>query len=166
MASNIEPPIQLHPDLSQRDLVAFINENFRKVSSITSILNTVYPVGSYYINETNSTNPAKLFGFGTWVAVQDKFIVAKGSTYTSTGGSASHSHPLSDNGAAAIGFNDTIFRTRQVTNSYTSTQTKAVSGAVTVASGTGTATAALLGNTDSTTNVPPYQAAYIWKRTA
>jgi hypothetical protein len=31
-------------------------------------LSTLYPVGSIYINATNSTNPASLFGFGTWVA--------------------------------------------------------------------------------------------------
>lgn len=30
--------------------------------------NLLYPVGSIYINATNSTNPATLLGFGTWVA--------------------------------------------------------------------------------------------------
>jgi microcystin-dependent protein len=34
----------------------------------TSVLSTVYPVGSIYINATNATNPATLLGFGTWVA--------------------------------------------------------------------------------------------------
>jgi len=32
------------------------------------ILSSVYPVGSIYINATNSTNPASLLGFGTWTA--------------------------------------------------------------------------------------------------
>ena len=31
-------------------------------------LSALYPVGSIYMNATNSTNPATLFGFGTWVA--------------------------------------------------------------------------------------------------
>lgn len=31
-------------------------------------LATIYPVGSIYINATNSTNPGTLLGFGTWVA--------------------------------------------------------------------------------------------------
>ncbi len=30
-----EPPVQLHPDLKYSDLVAFINENFRKITEIT-----------------------------------------------------------------------------------------------------------------------------------
>lgn len=47
-----------------------------------------YPVGAYYIS-SNSTSPATLFG-GTWERVQDRMILAAGSTYTAgnTGGSA------------------------------------------------------------------------------
>jgi len=32
------------------------------------ILSSVYPVGSVYINATNSSNPASILGFGTWTA--------------------------------------------------------------------------------------------------
>lgn len=56
-------------------------------NSDTSIINLVYPVGSYYINETNSTNPGTLFGVGTWVAVANKMIVGKGSGTFATAGS-------------------------------------------------------------------------------
>jgi hypothetical protein len=34
----------------------------------TAILGSVYPVGSIYVNATNSTNPGTLLGFGTWTA--------------------------------------------------------------------------------------------------
>jgi len=37
-------------------------------SAITLGLQALHPVGSIYINATNSTNPATLLGFGTWVA--------------------------------------------------------------------------------------------------
>lgn len=33
-----------------------------------ALANNVYPVGSIYINASVATNPATLFGFGTWVA--------------------------------------------------------------------------------------------------
>lgn len=35
---------------------------------VQAALQALHPVGSIYINATNSTNPATLFGFGTWVA--------------------------------------------------------------------------------------------------
>lgn len=34
----------------------------------TDILNLMYPVGSIYMNATNSNNPSSILGFGTWVA--------------------------------------------------------------------------------------------------
>lgn len=34
----------------------------------TAALQSVYPVGSIYINASSSTNPATLIGFGTWTA--------------------------------------------------------------------------------------------------
>ena len=67
-----------------------------------------YPVGAYYIS-SESTSPEVLFG-GTWVRVQDRMILAAGSSYTagSTGGSATktlsvanmptHSHSCSSTG--------------------------------------------------------------------
>lgn len=47
-----------------------------------------YPVGAYYIS-SNSTSPAVLFG-GTWTQIQNRMILAAGSSYSvgATGGSA------------------------------------------------------------------------------
>jgi hypothetical protein len=67
-----------------------------------------YPVGAYYIS-SEPTSPATLFG-GTWVRVENRMILASGSSYTagSTGGSATktlsienmptHSHSCSSTG--------------------------------------------------------------------
>jgi len=61
------------------------------------IVDLIYPVGSIYMS-VNSTSPATLFG-GTWERIQDRFLLAAGSSYSAggTGGSAdatlpSHTH--------------------------------------------------------------------------
>lgn len=50
----------------------------------------VYPVGSIYMS-VNSTDPGTLFG-GTWEQIQDRFLLAAGTSYTAgaTGGEATH----------------------------------------------------------------------------
>lgn len=55
-----------------------------------SIVDMVYPVGSYYWS-SNATNPSSIFG-GTWEQVKDRFVLAAGDNYKvgATGGEASH----------------------------------------------------------------------------
>ena len=48
-----------------------------------NVTDTIYPVGSLYWS-SKSTNPSSLFG-GTWVQIKDKFVLACGDTYTSSG---------------------------------------------------------------------------------
>lgn len=63
---------------------------YKSASDLVELVGPLlYPVGSIYINRTSSTNPATLLGFGTWTAIEDKVIRARGSTYTSDGGSDS-----------------------------------------------------------------------------
>lgn len=59
--------------------------------SQSSLLDLIYPIGSYYWS-SNSTNPGTIFG-GTWEQIKDKFVLAVGDTYTTvnvTGGEAAH----------------------------------------------------------------------------
>lgn len=46
-------------------------------TTLAGVMNLVYPVGSVYLNATDSTNPGTLLGFGTWVS-----HTAIGSNYT------------------------------------------------------------------------------------
>jgi hypothetical protein len=74
---------------------------------VQQALQALYPVGSIYINATSSTNPATLFGFGTWVAFgEGRVIVGQSAsdalfdTLEETGGTkdsivVSHTHTLS-----------------------------------------------------------------------
>ena len=53
-----------------------------------NLINLVYPVGSIYMS-VNNVSPATFLG-GTWVAIQDRFLLSAGSSYSagSTGGAA------------------------------------------------------------------------------
>lgn len=57
-----------------------------------SLALAMYPVGSIYLS-VNNVNPGTIFG-GTWEQIQDRFLLAAGSTYAggATGGSISHTH--------------------------------------------------------------------------
>ena len=60
-------------------------------------IDDIYPVGCIYMS-VNNTNPQILFG-GTWEQIEDKFLLAKGSTYSTlegTGGESSHNLTLSE----------------------------------------------------------------------
>lgn len=65
--------------------------NKPSIPTNTSIIDLIYPVGSYYWN-SNSTSPATLFGVGTWTQITNQFIFAAGGDYASgdTGGEVDH----------------------------------------------------------------------------
>lgn len=58
------------------DLIDYVKSNILQ-TQVT--FNEVYPVGSIYMS-VKSTNPTTLFG-GTWIRLQDTFLLAAGSTY-------------------------------------------------------------------------------------
>jgi hypothetical protein len=55
-----------------------------------NLINLVYPVGSIYMS-VNNVSPATFLG-GTWVAIQDTFLLSAGSKHSagSTGGEETH----------------------------------------------------------------------------
>lgn len=57
--------------------------------AVLQVLQAVYPVGSIYCSYGN-TSPAVLFGFGTWVKIEGRFLLGANATYSlgSTGGAA------------------------------------------------------------------------------
>ena len=136
-----------------------INTQITNIQSAMLSFNQIYPVGSIYIS-VNSSNPGTLFG-GTWERIQDRFLLASGSTYENgtTGGSATHTLTIGE--MPSHGHN-LIFH----------------DGGGTGNSGKGVP---FLGNGDRTTGadprgvqntgggkphsiMPPYLAVYVWKR--
>ena len=159
-------------------------DNSTKVATTAYVTNSVaiaYPVGSIYINATNSTNPATLFGFGTWTAFGAGRVLVglNGSdssfdTLEETGGSkdaivVSHTHSVSDpshtHGLQKLG----------------SAQAGTDNGGAPISAATGYSTSRNLSPTESAStgisinsagdsatnaNVQKYITVYMWKRTA
>ena len=138
-----------------------------------TIVDLVYPVGSIYMS-VNSTSPATLFG-GTWVQMEDQFLLGAGSTYTAgnTGGSAtvtleaanmpSHSHTVSLYNSQS-GYNVTIpanTRYADENDGHTWTSSAISNRNANVAGYTDTK-----GSGTAHNNMPPYIVVYMWKRTA
>ena len=160
-----EQKIMLPPDLNTQQL--------------RHVLNHVYPVGSIYMS-MNQADPGTLFG-GTWERVQDRFLLASGSSYSagSTGGSAdsivvSHTH---EQAAHSHGFanGDKVWTTA----SGSTEPGNQISGTAKYYAATGkkdytwrTRTTSEKPGINSTgesgvgKNMPPYLAVYVWKRIA
>lgn len=142
---------------------------------VQAALAVMYPVGSIYSNISDSTNPATLLGFGTWVALEGVTVIGRSSTDSTfgtagaTGGSKdavipSHTHTATDSG-------HTHSFTRQWGNegsggSYVWGINGTSTGSQTTASGTANITVSSTGVSATNANLPPYVVAYVWKRTA
>ena len=126
----------------------------------SDLLDAIYPVGSIY-QSVNSTSPATLFG-GTWERIEDKFLLAAGSTYAagSTGGEASVSLTAAQNGphTHAAYYADS---SGSKSFGYSYTNKGEQSNASTDSSGIASS-----GSGQPHNNMPPYLAVYAWQRTA
>lgn len=146
----------------------------------TTILQTIYPVGSIYIT-LNEKSPREILGIGTWERIEDRFLLGVGSSNEAIdtdinhkGGSFSHQHNLhagnEDDGCTAIARLD--FGNVNMLFDLTS---DGVPFVPTVSLGhsqtPGTSNMdlrsqaiALDGYTGTGANIPPYLTVYMWKR--
>jgi len=161
-------------------------------SNIQTQLNTAfqsaYPVGSIYMNASNSTNPGSLLGFGTWVAFgEGRMLLGESASYTAgaTGGSAdaivvSHTHTFSGTtssngshshnyaggeytGSYDYGTNMSVNNLGDTTDARSRNfDTSSVSDHTHTYSGTTSSS----GSSGTDANMPPYIVVYMWKRTA
>ena len=127
----------------------------------TNALAQVYPVGSIYLSAV-ATNPATLFGFGTWAALQNQFLIGAGGSYAngSTGGAAVHTLTTNEIPSHAH-TTKSINSATAVTSSINSTLLT-----LTNAAGSSYSTGNESGGGESHNNMPPYLAVHMWKRTA
>lgn len=134
-------------------------------------IDKVYPIGSIYMS-TSNTNPGTLFPGTTWEAIKDRFLVGAGTTYPNgkTGGTVEHQHelPIFKQGFTSGGDDNQLYTNWNGTQyGYGSAVTikSGASGKVVVGGASGSKTAyPYLSNSSS--NLPPYLAVYMWKRTS
>lgn len=154
----------------------------------TAALQSVYPVGSIYINASNSSNPSSLIGFGTWVAFgagrvlvgfdssnslfdtaeetggsADAIVVSH--THTGTSSSAGdHAHTLTSYYKIDTGhWHDNASTFASNPSAYQGSNT--FTGTNTTGAHTHTFTTNSTGSSGTNANYQPYITVYMWKRT-
>lgn len=152
---------------------------FDKQNVIRSILDFFYPVGTIYTTEDKDFNPSTRWG-GTWELIKDRMIIGAGNSYAvkSTGGSASHAHTTGGHTLTVHempSHNHTTQTNASVYAAGGGGDAKSVvpykvgtgqTGRVTIVENTGGSASHSHGNTGSSSSLPPYYSAYIWRRTA
>ena len=150
------------------------------VQAAATPISSIYPVGSIYTS-TVSTNPATLFGFGTWVAfAAGRVLIGDGGGFSAgaTGGSAdavvvSHNHTasssssVSDPGHAHSA--DQPYPGSTYANGggyYGQGNTRNTASAVTGISVSTSTTVNFAGVSGTNANLQPYIVVYMWNRTA
>ena len=153
-------------------------------ASVSGMWETIYPVGSLYIS-VSSTSPQTLFG-GTWVQIEDTFLLAAGQLYTAgqTGGEATHTlstgelpaHThgsksltgtakavlMDDFVSGGISFTGIVSGTTPRQRSWSGTDGNAIR-TITI---NATHEHDSVGSGEAHNNMPPYLSVYVWKRTA
>ena len=136
-------------------------------NTIATLAN-IYPVGSIYMNASDSTNPATLLGFGTWVAFgAGRVPVGIDATQTEfdtaeeTGGAKTHTLSISEmpSHRHQVGSTDSTAGTGGAVGNQEFVQD--------FGSGIGTAcNTSYQGSGSAHNNLQPYIVVYMWKRTA
>lgn len=130
--------------------------------TVDTFIDKIYPVGSIYMS-VNAVSPATLFG-GTWEALQDRFLLAAGSTYPagSTGGEATHTLTVDEMPSHRHSYTVNIQHVdgEQVSGESLTSGLQA-GGRRRYSDNTD-----YKGGSQPHNNMPPYLTVYIWKRTA
>lgn len=141
-----------------------LKEFSQSLSSGGGAIDSVYPIGSIYMS-VNSTDPSTLFG-GTWERIQDRFLLAAGSSYAagSVGGEVEHKLSVSE-----MPSHNHTFTFHSDGNPYYSPAPylgSAGAGGSEHDKQTATSSVQAKGGGQAHNNMPPYLTVYMWKRTA
>ena len=145
--------------------------SFTTLTGVTATIANAYPVGSIYMNATNSTNPATLLGFGTWSSFgAGRVLVGIDSSDTDfdtaeeTGGAKTHTLSLAEmpQHAHTLSMNTSADGDPDGGNRRICTDDAEASGPFTPTH----LSMSNQGSNSAHNNVQPYIVVYMWKRTA
>lgn len=139
----------------------------------------VYPVGSQYVNFTDSSNPAVILGVGTWVAVEGRVVVGLDPLQTEfdtageTGGAKTHTLTTTEMPSHTHTMGSITLRANVGNYGASQTNLDDIPGSPGPVSATnvqvGNAWSGTMGSSgggEAHNNLQPYVVAYVWKRTA
>ena len=146
----------------------------------TQMADVFYPVGTYYGNDSDPTNPATLFGFGTWVRVEGRTLMGCDGTGAGTfgtpgaqGGALTHTHTANGTAITVAQMPSHSHDVLNIAGSDGIPDTGITTGEKT---GNGPSLATALSSEgggqphthtiQSSSSLPPYRVAYLWRRTA
>lgn len=139
------------------------NTQIATTAFVQAAFQALHPVGSIYINATNSTNPGTLLGFGTWSAFgAGRVMVGLDATQTEfdtaeeTGGAKTHTLTTSEIPAHTHSLQQVIGDSGANDYNIAGTFSRGQAYSVTGSTGGGAAH----------NNLQPYITVYLWKRTA
>ena len=144
----------------------------------TQMQDVFYPVGTYYGNDSDSTNPATLFGFGTWVRVEGLALMGCDGTGTGTfgiagsqGGALTHTHTANGTAITVAQMPSHSHSGELGGNGENENRSVPSASDNTVTTRTYTTSSEGGGQThthtiQSASSLPPYRVAYLWRRTA
>lgn len=146
-----------------------LNENIEALNqAMGALLRQIYPVGCYYMSSLPD-RPEDVLGFGTWERIKGRMIVgvdendASFDTAGKTGGSKAHTLTMEQipNHNFSFGTTTQVY-SNQPTGDYIPTSIKPFAATASRS----TIYTNSLGGGQAHNNMPPYETAYIWKRTA
>ena len=138
---------------------------------VIEVLKKVYQVGCIYTS-TVSTNPATLFGFGTWVAYgEGEVLVGKAGSGTfdiagATGGAETHTLITAEMPAHIHSLKSTSSSAEVPNYSAGVGGYGPIRGQTDYYGSTDTAYGGSVGSGNAHSNLQPYVVVYLWKRTA
>ena len=183
------PTANVDTNNTQIATCGFVRNAIAKFAPMLDTMKKIYPVGSIYISIV-STNPATLFGFGTWEAMPaGRVLLAQGQSdwgvnYAAGSTGGEHQHQLTVGELPSHNHTGSTNTTGEHTHGVWTDNINSVGNAMSIACNQGislysikanttssgnhahTVTISNTGNNNAHNNMQPYYTCYMWHRTA